>query len=119
MWKRVEERSLPGPRLQRQLGVTRQRLQQLRAEHKLLGLRLPLRRELYYPTWQFGADGAPSPAMPRLLAAAEEAQLSALDLDAFMTSERAGDGVPPAALLRQQSLDQVLGLVRAASSHGA
>ena len=117
--RQIEERCVAGPRLQRELGISRQRLQQLRAEKKLLGLRIPLRRELYYPIWQFAADGAPLPILPRLLAAAEEARLSAADLDALMVSESAGDGTPPVELLRLGRDEQVLSIIRAALAHGA
>ena len=117
--RQVEARCLAGPRLQRALGISRQRLQQLRGEKRLLGIRIPLRRELYYPTWQFAADGSPLPGLPRLLAAAEEARLSAAELDALMVSESAGDGTPPAELLRLGRDEEVLGIIRAALAHGA
>jgi hypothetical protein len=117
--RQVERRCLAGPRLQRELGISRQRLQQLRAEKKLLGLRIPVRRELYYPLWQFAADGSPLPILPRLLAAAEEARLSAAELDALMVSESAGDGTPPAGLLQRGRDEEVLSIVRVALAHGA
>lgn len=118
-WRRLEERSLSGPQLQRQTGLTRQRLQQLRAEGKLLGLRVPLRRELYYPAWQFAADGAPLPALPRLLAVADEARLDPAALDALMTNPRASEGPVPAELLRRGAEGEVFALVRAAAAQGA
>ncbi len=118
-WKGIEERALPGSLLQQQLGVTRQRLQQLRAERKLLGLRLPARREMYYPLWQFGADGAPLRAMPRLLRAAEEARLDPLELDALLSSASAGDGMAPARLLALHRDEEVLEIVRTALAHGS
>ena len=118
-WRRLEERSLSGSQLQRQTGLTRQRLQQLRAEGKLLGLRVPLRRELYYPVWQFAADGTPLPALPRLVAAADEARLDPTALDALMTSPRAAEGATLAELLRRGAEDEVLALVRVAAAHGA
>ena len=117
--RQIEKRCVAGPRLQRELGVSRQRLQQLRAEKKLLGLRIPLRRELYYPIWQFAADGSPLPSLPRLLAAAEEVRLSAADLDGLMVSESAGDGTSPAELLRLGRDEEVLGIIRVALTHGA
>ncbi len=124
-YREIEERSLSGPMLQERLGVSRQRLGQLRNEKRLLGLRLPIRREVHYPLWQFGEDGRPLGIVPRLIEAAEEAGMGALALDALMTNQAAvdaGDGETPADLLRSGDLEAeecVLGVVRAALSGGA
>ncbi len=118
-WRELEERSLPGPVVQAAWRTTRQRLRQLRQERRLLGIAIPLRRELYYPAWQFAPDGAPLPSLPRLLAAAEEAGLDPVSLDALMTNPAAGDGVAPAERLRRGEEGTVLALVRAALAHGA
>lgn len=118
-WRELEERSLPGPVVQAAWRTTRQRLRQLRQERRLLGIAIPLRRELYYPAWQFAPDGAPLPSLPRLLAAAEEAELDPVGLDALMTNPAAGDGVAPAERLRRGEEETVLALVRAALAHGA
>lgn len=115
-WRRLAQRCLPASLLARQLGVSRQRLQQLRGERKLLGLRLPLRRELYYPVWQFTAEGTPHPLLPRLLQTAEEAHLDPLELDAIMTSTAAGDGVAPVELLRRGHTEHVFTVIGAALS---
>jgi hypothetical protein len=123
-YRGIEERSLPGSELRERLGVSRQRLGQLRKERKLLGLRLPIRREVYYPLWQFDREGKPLGIMPRLIEAAEEADVSALALDALMTNLEAVDagGETPAELLRSGDPaveEYVLGLVRAALSGGS
>lgn len=125
-YREIEERSLSGPELQERLGVSRQRLGQLRKEERLLGLRLPIRREVYYPLWQFGEDGRPLGILPRLIEAAEEAGMGALALDALMTNPGAVDseagGDTPAELLRSgdpEAEEYVLGVVRAALSGGA
>lgn len=118
-WRRIEERCIPGPELARQLGVSRQRLEQLRGERRLLAIRIPFRREALYPVWQFGSDGSPLPEMPRLLEAAQQSALSALDLDALMTAESAGNGRTPAELLRAGETEYVLDLVRTALNQGA
>ena len=118
-WRELEERSLPGPVVQAAWRTTRQRLRQLRREGRLLGIAVPLRRELYYPAWQFAPDGAPLPSLPRLLAAAAEAGLDPVSLDALMTNPAAGDGVAPAERLRRGEEEPVLALVRAALAHGA
>lgn len=124
-YREIEERSLSGTELRERLGVSRQRLGQLRKEERLLGVRLPIRREVYYPLWQFGEDGRPLEAMPRLIETSEEAGLGALVLDALMTNPAAvgaGDGETPADLLRSgdpEAEEYVLGVVRAALSGGA
>lgn len=124
-YRQIEERSLPGSELQERLGVSRQRLGQLRKENKLLGVRLPIHREIYYPLWQFGEDGRPLGALPRLIEAAEEAGVGELALDALITNPAAvdaGDGKTPADLLRSadpEAEEYVLGVVRAALSGGA
>ena len=118
-WQCVESRSLSSAELEKRLGVTPQRLEQLRAERKVIGLHLPQRREVYYPLWQFAEDGRPLPVLPRLLDAAAEAHIDPLALDALMTSEAAGDGISPAGLLHRHQDDSVLALVRAAFAHGA
>lgn len=124
-YREIEERSLSGSGLQERLGVSRQRLGQLRKEKRLLGLRLPIRREVYYPLWQFGEDGKPLGITPRLIEAAEEVGMGALALDALMTNPAAvdaGDGETPADLLRSgdpEVEEYFLGVVRAALSGGA
>ncbi|MDQ3506465.1 MAG: hypothetical protein M3494_00365 [Actinomycetota bacterium] len=123
-YREIEERSLAGSELQERLGVSRQRLGQLRKEKKLLGIRLPINREIHYPVWQFGEDGRPLQAMPRLIEKAEETGLGALALDSLMTNPAVVDanGRSAADLLRSGDGDTeeyVLGIVRAALSGGA
>ena len=124
-YRGIEERSLSGSGLQEQLGVSRQRLGQLRKEKKLLGVRLPIHREVHYPLWQFGEDGRPLGVMTRLIEAAKEAGMGELALDSLMTNPAAvdaGDGQTPADLLRSgdpEAEECVLGVVRAALSGGA
>ena len=124
-YKEIEERSLSGSELQGRLGISRQRLGQLRKEKKLLGVRLPIRREVYYPLWQFGDDGRPLKIMSRLIAAAEEAGMGALALDALINNPGAvdaGEGETAADLLRSkdpEAEEHVLGAVRAALSGGS
>lgn len=123
-YREVEERSLSGSGLQERLDVSRQRLGQLRKERRLLGLRLPIHREVYYPLWQFGEDGRPLDTLPRLVGTSEEAGMGALALDALMTNPNAVEagGQTPAELLRlgePEAEEYVLGVVRAALSGGA
>jgi hypothetical protein len=123
-YREIEARSVPGSELRERLGVSRQRLGQLREEKKLLGLRLPIRREVYYPLWQFDDEGKPLAVMPALIGVAEEAGLGALALDALMTNPGAVDmgGVTPAELLRSgdpEAEEYVLGVVCAVLSGGS
>ena len=125
-YREIEERSLSGSELRERLGVSRQRLGQLRKEERLLGLRLPIRREVYYPLWQFGEDGRPLAVLPRLIETSTEAGMGALALDALMTNPDAVEGEAggdtPAELLRSgdsEAEEYVLGVVRAALSGGA
>jgi hypothetical protein len=46
-----------------------------------------------YPTWQFGTDGQPLPAVEHLLAAARSAGMDNTALDSFL-NRRAGVGGP-------------------------
>ena len=125
-YREIEERSLSGSELQERLGVSRQRLGQLRKENRLLGVKLPIHREVYYPLWQFGEDGRPLGILPHLIETAEEAGMGTLALDALMTNpgavERGVGGDTPAELLQSgdpEAEEYVLGVVRAALSGGA
>lgn len=125
-YREIEERSLSSTELRERLGVSRQRLGQLRKEARLLGVRLPIRREVYYPLWQFGEDGRPLEAMPRLIEASEEAGLGSLALDVLMTNPEAAEseagGSTLADLLQSggpEIEEYVLGAVHAALSGGA
>jgi hypothetical protein len=113
-WQALLARSLGGPELARRLGVSRQRLNVLRREERLLGLRVPIRRELHYPVWQFGEDGRPLAVLPRLVEAAREVGLHLRDLDALMVSADAGEGKPLIEHLRAGDEAYALGVIRAA-----
>ena len=112
-WQEVLARSISGRELAKRLGVSRQRLNALRREDRLLGLNVPIRRELHYPAWQFGEDGQPLTAMPRLLETAREVGLDPRDLDALLVSASAGEGKPPIEHLRAGDEAYVVGIVRA------
>lgn len=113
-WQELLARSVGGPEVAKRLGVSRQRLNTLRREDRLLGLKVPIRRELHHPVWQFGEDGQPLPAMPQLLMAAREAGLHPRDLDALMVSADAGEGKTLIEHLRTGNEAYVLGVIRAA-----
>ena len=111
----VRGESLPGRELGAQLGISRQRLQQLRESGRLLALKPPLRSEFWYPRWQFDASGAVRGVVPDLLAAAQRAHLSPLSLHLLLTSRDVGiEGTPLVDLLDEQP-DDVVAIVGAAS----
>ena len=118
-WRAIEGRSIPGRELSERLGVSRQRIGQLREERRLVALRLPFRRDTLYPTWQFGEDGAPLRDLPRLLEVAREAGVGALDLEALMMGPTADHGNSPADMLREGRVEEVFAIIRAALSHGS
>lgn len=131
-YREVEGRSFSGSELRESLGVSRQRLGQLREEKRLLGLRMPIHREVHYPAWQFDEAGRPLETIPRLIEAAEEAGLGALALDALMTNPEVvgADGAEQestaAGLLRSgarsgdaEAEEYVIALVRAVLSGGS
>ncbi len=123
-YRSIEGRSLPGSGLRERLGVSRQRLGQLRKEKRLLGLKLPIHREVHYPLWQFDGDGIPLDEMQRLIQTSEKAGLGAVALDALMTNPEAVDagGATAAELLRagdRDAREYVFGVVEAALSGGS
>lgn len=118
-YREVEQRSVSGEELTRRLGVSRQRLEQLRGGKRLLWIKLPFRRSYYYPIWQFDGRGEPLTLMPRLIEAAGEAGMDAEDLDAFMTSTDMGEGKPPHEVLKSGEEELVLSWVGAALDQGA
>jgi hypothetical protein len=72
-------------------------------------------RDHVYPAWQFDLDGNPFPTVARILAAAREAGLDAVSLDAFL-NRRAGTGGPRMwELLRDGREDFVLASLRSAA----
>jgi hypothetical protein len=102
------------------LGVSRQRLKQLRDEKRLIGLRLPLRRGYIYPAWQFDPEtGQPFAGVPQIIEAAGKSHLNALSLHLLMVSAAAERGTTPAEWLADGDLDYVVGIIAAAGEQGA
>jgi hypothetical protein len=115
---RVQSESVPGRELGRRLGISRQRLAQLRAGGRLVSFQPPFRTEHWYPDWQFDASGGVRPVVPDLLRASREARLSPLSLHLLLTNPDAGiDGRPLVDLLDERP-DAVLELVGAGAEHG-
>ena len=115
---RVQEESVRGSQLRERLGVSRQRLGQLRSAGKLLGLQPPLRTEHWYPEWQFDSSGNVRPIVSELLRAARDARLSPLSLHLLVTNPDAGiDGRALVELLDERP-DEVVELVEAGAAQG-
>jgi len=115
LWRRAGEESLTAD----DLGVSRQQLKHLRDGSKLVALRLPMRRELVYPAWQFdSATGQTLDGIPEVLEAAAEAKLSPLGLHLLMVSPSSEDGKAPADWLAAGKQDYVVELVAVSNAHG-
>ena len=100
---------LTAPVVARGLGVSRQRLHQLRQEDRLLGLGLGGPRGALYPAWQFGPTGRLAPGLQQLLRAARERGIEAAALHTWMETPREEFGrVAPADLLRRGEVDRIV-----------
>lgn len=102
-----------------ELGLSRQRLGQLRKADRLFAVELPYKRSLLYPRWQFDDAFRPRPEMPELIAAAKAAKLEPIAFHALMTNIEAGDGVSPVDMLKSGQRDVVLSIIAAADEQGA
>jgi hypothetical protein len=115
-WQRVRDESVSTGELAKH-GINRQVLEHRRKAGRLLALRVPFKRELVYPVWQFGGDGHPLESLGPLLEAAQEARLSPTDLHFVMTrTDREGSSL--ADRLRDGEVDDVLVAVRASGAQG-
>ncbi len=117
LYRAVEEESLSVAELEA-AGISRQRLQQLRGQDRLLGIQLPFRRGFLYPRWQFAADLRPRDFLPEVLAAAREQGLDGLTVHRLMTRPDAGGELSPLALCEQGLLEQALNVLRAVGELG-
>jgi hypothetical protein len=118
-WRQAVRESLSTAELEKTFGVSRQRLEQLRRQKRLVGLRPPFERGFFYPVWEFDEEGRPRDLVPALIEAAEEARLDPLSLHQLMVSETATPRGPLMLALKAGEHDHVLDVVRAASAHGS
>jgi hypothetical protein len=91
---------------------SRQRLQQLRSDGKLFGVKTPYERAFVYPAWQFDDAYQPLAIMPELIATAKEVGLTPLAFHQVVTGRREG-GKTGVELLSTGREEAVLGLLRA------
>lgn len=110
---RLERESLPAAEVMRGLGVSRQRLHQLRAAGRLLAIRSAGPHGSRYPAWQFAPDWSVISELVAILAAAHDVDLGSEVLHFFMTEphERLGDEVP-IDLVKRGEIDRVLEVLR-------
>jgi len=117
LYRAVEEESLSVAHLEAE-GIQRQRLKQLRDQHRLLGIKLPFRRGFLYPRWQFGDDLRPKGFLPEVLRVAREEELDALGVHQVMTNPAAGGGTTPLELCEQGCLELALNALRGTGELG-
>ena len=82
--RRLEDESLSGAWLAARLGVDTARLDLMRRDGELIGVRLPGDQTWFYPAWQF-KNGRPRLLVPSINRAAREAGLDELRLYEVMT----------------------------------
>jgi len=115
---RLHEESVRGSELRARLGLSRQRLGQLRDQGKLVGVQPPLRTEHWYPEWQFDVFGNVRAIVPELVRAARDARLSPLALHLLLTNPDAGiDGRALVELLDERP-SEVVEVVEAGAAQG-
>ena len=116
----LEEESLARPWLAARLGIPSARVDRMRREGELLGVRPPGRWEHLYPAWQFNGDGKPLASIPRVIRAGREAGLDEVELYEVL-QRRSGliGGRRLVDLLRDGGEQHVLAAVRAAGNGSA
>ena len=113
LYQRVIRDSFSVAELGRQIGISRQRLKQLRDQDRLFAIEVPFHRGLLYPRWQFApATGKPREEMPRLIEAGREGGLDAIGFHVLMNNPTAGGGLSPLDLLEGGEEHQVMAILR-------
>jgi len=118
-WHQAVRESLSTIELLEQIGVSRQRLEQLRKNKQLFGLQPPFGRGFFYPIWEFDRDGRPRKAIPAIIKAAEDARLDPLSLHQLMVSPDVSPEGPLMKALDAGQGDYVLGVIRASTAQGS
>lgn len=130
---RLRDESYASADVQKILGVSRQRLRQLRQSGKLLAISEGKRRSALYPYWQFssnegsgegsGPDAEPGAPLlhgvDQITAAAREADMSGYVLHFWMVEPKEGlGGKTPAELLAEGDIEAVRRLLAASHPEG-
>ena len=115
LYQRVIRDSFTVEQLRSALGISRQRLKQLRDDDRLFAINVPFQRSLLYPRWQFEpVSGRPREEMAELIAAAREGGLDGVGFHMLMNNPAAGGGLSPLDLLENGQLAEVRSILRAA-----
>lgn len=116
---RLTEECYSSADVQKILGLSRQRLGQLREEGRLVAIGGGPRRSMLYPYWQFSASGRILEGMERILEAAREADISPYGLHFWMTepTDRLG-GHAPVDLLEEGRVEELVSLLEASGPEG-
>jgi len=111
--ERLLAESLSGSWLSSRLGVGTQRLDAMRRDGELLGVRRAGGQDYLYPAWQFDPDGNALPIVSRLIATARENGITDDRLYEVLTSRAGLSGTGRLAdALREGREEYVLGIVR-------
>jgi DNA-binding protein HU-beta len=112
---RLREECVPAKSVAEGLGVSRQRLHQLRRQGRLLAILSRGRRESLYPAWQFTEEGEIVEGLEQIIQAAREADIDEETLHFFMVepNDRLG-GETPADLLARGEVDRVVEVLSSA-----
>jgi hypothetical protein len=112
----LADESLSGSWLSTRLGVGTQRLDVMRRDGELLGVRRPGGQDFLYPGWQFAPDGKPRPVIRQLVATARSAGMSDERLYEVLAARTGISGDARLAdALREGRDAYVLSVVRASS----
>jgi Protein of unknown function (DUF2384) len=111
--ERLQSESRSGKEVGQALGITRERLRQLRNQGKLSAIVRGARRPSRYPDWQFTPEGEPVEGLESILAAAAEAGIGPETLHFFMTAPNDRlDGETPADVLQHGEVERVRDVLR-------
>jgi hypothetical protein len=116
----LEEESLARPWLATSLGIPSARVDRMRREGELLGVRPPGRWEHLYPAWQFDGDGKPLASISRVVRVARESGLGEIELYEVLQRRSGLTGSRTLVdVLREGGEQHVLAAVRAAGNGSA
>ena len=82
--------NVTGTWLAARFGVDPLKIEAMRRSGELYAVRANGSSEWRYPSWQFEADGKTKPAVKRLLAAAHQQRIDALELDEVLERRKFG-----------------------------
>jgi hypothetical protein len=116
----LEEESLGRPWLAARLGIPSARVDRMRREGELIGVRPPGRWEHLYPAWQFDGAGKPLASISRVVRAAREAGLGEVELYTVLQRRSGLTGSRTLVdILREGGEQHVLAAIRAAGNGSA